>query len=160
MQRKEYARKKKTGDASGLSVGVVVSEFNHDITGGLLEGALDTLRAWKVAERSIAIVRVPGSFEIPLACRNLLKGRKKLDAIVALGCVIKGETKHDEYISSAVSQALIRLMLDTGVPIGFGIITPNSLAQAKARSRGKENKGREAAAAALLMALLGRTTAR
>ena len=73
--------------------------------------------------------------------------------MVALGCIVRGETKHDEYISHAVSHGLMSLMLDTGVPIGFGVITPNNLAQAKARSRGKANKGIEAAVAALSMAL-------
>ena len=152
MQRAHYAKKPNAKDASKLKVALVVSQFNSDITESMLLGALETLRAWKVKERNISIMRVPGSFEIPLACRTIIKKRKP-DALVALGCVIKGETKHDEYISNALSHGLIRLMLDYGVPIGFGVITPNNLAQAKARSRGKANKGIEATLSALEMAL-------
>ena len=152
MQRKHYAKKTTAGDASRLKVGVVVSEFNSDITGPMLAAALETLREWKVSERAISIMHVPGSFELPLAASHLIM-KKKVDAVIALGCVIKGETKHDEYISHAVSHGLMSIMLDTGVPIGFGVITPNNLAQAKARSRGKANKGIEAAVAALSMAL-------
>lgn len=152
MQRKHYAKKALTGDASRLKVGIVVSQFNSDITGSMLAAALETLREWKVPERAISIMHVPGSFELPLGAATLIR-KKKADAVIALGCVIKGETKHDEYISLAVSHGLTSLMLDTGVPIGFGVITPNNLAQAKARSRGKANKGIEATIAALAMAL-------
>lgn len=153
MQRKHYAKKTATKDASKLRVGIVVSEFNIDITESMLAGALETLRAWQVKESNVRVLRVPGSFEIPLGCAKLLASRQKPDALIALGCVIKGETKHDEYISHAVSHALQNLMLAYAVPIGFGVITPNNLAQAKARSEGKGNKGREAALAALEMAL-------
>lgn len=151
MQRAHYAKKAVSGDASRLKVGIAVSEFNSDITGAMLAAALETLREWKVPKRAITIMHVPGSFELPLACAKLIK--KKADAVIALGCVIKGETKHDEYISSAVSHGLTRLMLDSGIPIGFGVITPNNLAQARARARGKANKGIEATIAALRMAL-------
>lgn len=154
MRRVEYAHKKQArGGASRLRVGIVVSSFSSDITEPMLEGALETLRAWGVPEKSRTIVRVPGSFEIPLACAKLLRGKPHPHAIIALGCVLKGETKHDEYISSAVSHGLMRLMLDYGVPIGFGVITPNTLAQARARSGGKANKGVEAVDAAISMAL-------
>jgi 6,7-dimethyl-8-ribityllumazine synthase len=152
MQRSHYAKKAPSGDASRLKIGIAVSEFNEDITGAMLEGALATLREWQVPEKAITIMRVPGAFELPLACRRLIK--KKADAVIALGCVIKGETKHDEYISHAVAHGLTQLMIETGVPIGFGVITPNTLTQAKARSKGKENKGIEAAVAALRMALV------
>lgn len=152
MQRGHYAKEKKTGDASKLKVGIVVSNFNSDVTDSLLEGALETLSAWKVKNTNVITVRVPGAFEIPLACMRLIK-KKKVGAVVALGCIIKGETKHDEYIAHAVSHALQRIMLDTLVPIGFGIITPNTLDQALERSRGSANKGPEAAQAALEMAI-------
>jgi len=152
MQRRHYAKKIDVGDASRLKVGIAVSEFNSDITGSMLEAALETLREWKVPKKAINIMYVPGSFELPLASAKLIK--KKADVVIALGCVIKGETKHDEYISNAVAQGLTQLMLTTGVPIGFGVITPNNLAQAKARSRGRANKGIEATIAALRMALV------
>lgn len=154
MQRTEYAKKRAAKDASKLRVGVVASRFNEDITESMLEGALETLKEWKVKDKNISLVRVAGSFEIPYGCTTLLRKKQKPHAIVALGCVIKGETKHDEYISMSVAHALQQLILKSGIPIGFGIITPNTLDQAKARSRGKANKGREAAEAALEAALL------
>ncbi len=151
MQRKQLARKD-TRNASRLSIGIVVSEFNSDITESLLEGALDTLYDWQVNPKKVSVVRVPGAFEIPLAAARLAR-TKRFDTLIALGCVIKGETKHDEYIAHAVASGLMTIMLETGVPVAFGVITPNSLAQAKARSRGKTNHGAFAARVALEMAL-------
>ena len=110
------------------------------------------LREWRVSEKNTNVLRVAGSFEIPYGCLNLIQ--KKPDAIIALGCLIKGETKHDEYIASAVSHGIMRLSLDYKIPIGFGVITANNITQAKARSSGNANKGAEAAIAALEMALL------
>ncbi|MBI5456818.1 6,7-dimethyl-8-ribityllumazine synthase [Candidatus Kaiserbacteria bacterium] len=153
MQRKHYALPVRAKDASKLRVGIVISRFNADITDNLLCGARETLEQWGVKKANVHVFHVPGSFELPLGALKLIR-KKKLDCIVALGCVIKGETKHDEYIASAVSHGFIRLMLDHAIPIGFGVITPNSLAQAKVRSRGKTNKGSEATIAALEMALL------
>lgn len=152
MQRDQYEKETLPQDASALTVGIIVSEFNSDITEGMLAGARETFAAWKVKDENITVRHVPGAFELPLGCAQLLK-EKKYDLLIALGCVIKGETKHDEYISHAVSQAIMRLQLETLVPIGFGVITPNTLEQAQARSAGKANKGSEAAIAALRMAL-------
>ena len=143
----------KPKDASKVRVGIVVSEFNSDITEHLLLGALTTLTEWKVREKNITAVRVPGSFEIPLGAARLAAS-KKYDCIVAIGCILKGETKHDEYIAHAVAEGLMRVMLDTGVPVAFGVITPNSLAQARIRSRGATNHASFAARAALEMALV------
>lgn len=154
MQRTEYAKDYEAKDASKKTVGIVVSRWNSDITESMLEGALTTLKKWNVKERNIAIVRVAGSFELPYGCLTLLKKKKKPDAILALGCTIKGETKHDEYIASAVAHGITDLSLAFGLPISFGVITANTLAQAKARSRGISNKGSEAAVAALEAALL------
>lgn len=154
MQRKKK-EVVKAKDASKLKIGVVVSTYyEEEITGRLLEGALETLRAWKVAEKNITVVRVPGSFEITYGCLSLLQSKKKCDAIIALGCVIKGETDHDQYISHAVAQGIVEMMIKYGTPISFGVVTTNNLAQAKARSTGTNNKGIEAATAALEMALL------
>lgn len=133
-------------------MGIVVSSWNGDITRNLLAGAEKILHEWHVPEKNIHVLRVAGSFEIPYGCLKLIR-RSKPDAIIALGCLIKGETKHDEYIASAVSHGIMRLSLDYKIPIGFGVITANNLAQAKARSRGSTNKGAEAAVAALEMAL-------
>ena len=153
MQREHYEKTPVARDASALKVGVVVSQFNSDITEGMLEGALATLREWKVEDANITVLRVPGSFEVPFGCAKIVK-TKKPDAIVALGCIIKGETSHDHYIASAVSQGIMDLIIEHGVPISFGIITTNNLSQAKVRSTGETNKGKEAAVAALEMALL------
>lgn len=153
MQRKEYKKERPAGDASKLKIALVVSRFNSDITESMLEAARMTLREWGVNEKKTIVVHVPGSFEIPVACQKVI-AKYKPNAIVALGCVIQGETKHDHYISSAVSHGIMRLSLDHKVPISFGILTTNNLAQAQARSRGRENKGHEAARAVLETALL------
>jgi len=155
MRRK--TKSAEVGDASRLSVGVVVSKYNADITDGLLAGALETLRAWNVKEKNIRVVRVPGSFEIPFGCLTLLSGKKKPDAVIALGCIVKGETEHDRYIASAVSSGIVNLTIAYKTPISFGVLTTNNLAQARIRSRGNDNKGSEAAAAALESALLARS---
>lgn len=153
MRRKHYEKEIKAGDASGLTAGIVVSRFNEDITKGLLKGALATLKEWKVKSANITTVWVPGSFELPYGCQKLILD-KRPDIVIALGCVLKGETKHDEYIANAVAHGLMRLSLDYKLPVAFGVLTPNTLEQAKARSEGKFNKGREAALAALEVALL------
>src|SRR3989344_7132673 len=153
MQRKEYAKKKTAGDASKLRVGIAVSRFNSDITAGMLDGARTTLREWKVKDANVHVVHVHGSFEIPLACARLIR-KKKLDAVIAIGCIVKGETRHDEYLAQATSYGLMRLMLDVNTPVGFGLITTNNLKQARERSRGENNKGSEATTAALEPALL------
>jgi 6,7-dimethyl-8-ribityllumazine synthase len=151
MLRSEF-KVREAGDGLKLRVGIVVSRFNEDITNALFAGALDTLGAWRVKEKNITVLRVPGAFELPLAASRLLN-KKKFDALVAIGCVIKGETKHDEYISSAVAHGLTSLMMEYRIPIGFGVITPNSLEQAKARAQGETNHGSSAAQAALEMAV-------
>jgi len=153
MRRDEVNKKVKPQDASKLRVGIVVSDFNADITHALLEGALEALLEWKVQEKNISVVHVPGGFEIPLACKRLLRAKIKPHAIVALGCVLKGETKHDEYISHAVAGGIMHVMLENNVPISFGVLTPNTLEQAKVRSMGEMNHGKYTAVAALEMAL-------
>ncbi len=153
MQRKEHVKKGTPSDASKLKIGIVVSQFNTDITERMLVGALDALRSWGVKEGNIKLVRVPGSFEIPLGCLRMIK-RRKPHAIVAIGCIVKGETRHDEYLASAVSHGIMKLSLQYNTPISFGVLTTNDLAQANVRSAGNTNKGTEAAVAALEMALL------
>ena len=152
MRRAHYVRKQKSRDASRFKIGIVVSDFNSDITHALLRGALQTLAEWNVGKENIMVKHVPGGFEIPFGCLQLIRTDKP-DAIIALGCVIKGETKHDEYIANAAAQGIMSVSLKHHIPISFGVLTPNTLQQAKVRSRGKENKGIEAAVAALTMAL-------
>ena len=153
MQRKHYDKEIERKDASKLRVGVVVSRFNEDITGRMLEGALETLRAWGVKEKNITVAHVPGSFVLPYGALKIIK-KTKPHAVVALGCVIKGDTDHDKYIADAVSYGLMRLSIDHFIPVSFGVITTNNLEQAVVRSTGKSNKGPEAVVAALESALL------
>lgn len=151
MQRGEYAKAREVGDGSALTIGVVVSDFNEDITGGLLTGALETLKEWNVPDDRIHVLHVPGSFELPFGCQKIINDEQP-NAVIALGCVIKGETDHDRYIADAVANGLMRVSLDEKTPISFGVITVNTLEQAHIRSTGETNKGREAAQAALLLA--------
>lgn len=154
MQRKNMAAQEVVRNASALKIGIVVSEYYADvITGKLLMGALDVLKKARVGQKNITVVSVPGCFEIPYGCITLLK-QKKFDALITLGCIVKGETEHDRYIASAVSRGIMDLTLSYQVPISLGVITVNNLAQAKVRSTGQNNKGREAALAAVAMAFL------
>jgi 6,7-dimethyl-8-ribityllumazine synthase len=137
-------------DGQKLKIGIVISRFNDDITKKMLTGALDCLKENNVNDKNIKTVWVPGSFEIPLACKRLAAS-KKYDALIALGCIIKGETDHNYFIALEVSRGIMDTMLKDSLPIGFGIITTNNLKQAQERSTIKNNKGREAAEAALMM---------
>ena len=153
MQRKEFLKAKPTRDASRLTVGIVLAEFNPDITESMLEGARKALHEWKVSPKNIKIFRVYGSFDLTYACDRMIKSHKP-HAVIALGCIIKGETDHDRYIASAVTHGLTDLAIKHGIPVSLGILTTNNLAQARTRSRGKTNHGEKAAVAALQAALL------
>ncbi len=143
-----------------MRVALVISRYNENITRGLLDGALAVLKTRAVKVHPNDIVWVPGAFEIPLAVQAAAKSGV-YDAVIALGCVMKGETMHDQCIAQAAAQGLMRIMLKTGVPVAFGILTPNTLAQAKARAgKGTANKGMESAEAALEMAGLLKTLER
>ena len=106
--------------------------------------------ARNVPRKNITVARVPGSFELPLACRRMAE-TGKYRALVALGCIIKGETDHYRYIAAEAARGIMAVMLASGTPIGFGVLTCDTLAQAQARSSGAQNKGAEAARAALQM---------
>jgi 6,7-dimethyl-8-ribityllumazine synthase len=141
-----------TGRASGLRMAVVVSKYNDFVTDRLQVAALAALAAAGVASSDITVVRVPGAFEIPLAAQHAAES-KRYDAIICLGCLIRGETAHFEYISSAVSHGLTAAAAATGVPMAFGVLTTNSAEEALARAgEGSGNKGHEAAVAAIEMA--------
>jgi 6,7-dimethyl-8-ribityllumazine synthase len=134
--------------------GIVVSEWNSDITNSLLQGAIDTLKANNVEEKDIYIQYVPGSFELPFGASKLLE-KKKFDAVICLGCVIQGETRHFDFICNAVSNGIMEVSLKKDIPVIFGVLTTNTLEQAQDRSGGKHgNKGVEAAITALKMASL------
>ena len=141
-----------TPPAAGLRVAVVVSKFNDLVTDRLQAGALAALAAAGVAEADITLVRVPGAFEVPLAAQHVAATARH-DAVVCLGCLIRGATPHFEYISSAVSHGLTAAAAATGVPMTFGVLTTNSVEEALERAgEGTSNKGWEAAAAAIEMA--------
>ena len=132
-------------------VAIVVSRYNEDVTGRLLDGALATLREHGVDEERITTIDVPGAFEIPLAADRLARSGR-YTAVVCLGAVIQGETMHHEYINQQVAAAIMRISLETGIPVAFGVLTCQTLDQALARAGGAAgNKGREAALAALDM---------
>src|SRR5215471_12321271 len=119
---------------------IVASEYNSVIVNRLIDGALKALKG----QKQVSVIRVPGSFEIPLAAKHAALS-KKYDAIVALGCVVRGETSHFEYISSSVSQALQLVALETGLPVGFGVLTVDTVQQAMETSRESRNKRPEPA---------------
>lgn len=142
----------KVPNGEELKIAIIVSEWNEGITDKLYEGAIETLTKHGVLEENIHEMLVPGAFELPVAAKMLLK-KYSLDAVISLGCVIKGETSHNEYINQAVAQGLTTLSIATGVPCIFGLLTPNDEQQAKDRAGGKHgNKGVEAAITALRMA--------
>jgi 6,7-dimethyl-8-ribityllumazine synthase len=126
-------------------IAVIASEYNSVIMDRLIAGAKRALK-----DHEYVTFRVPGSFELPLAVKRAALS-KKYDAVVALGCVLRGETPHFEYISEAVSNGLEQVSLETGVPIGFGVLTVNTVQQAMDRCGESGNKGFEAAATALEM---------
>ncbi len=145
---------------NGLRIAIVVSRWNELITNRLLDGARDALRRHGVAEEHIDIAWVPGSFEIPLVCRQLAE-RGQYDAIIALGAVIRGATSHYEHVAGAVSSGIAQVSLQTGVPCIFGVITTENIEQAIERAGTKAgNKGFEAATAAIEMATLLRSLKR
>lgn len=143
--------------ATGLKIAVVVARFNQFVTDRLLEGATDAFLRHGGNPADLEVVRVPGAFELPLAARHLAQGGR-YDGVVALGAVIRGETPHFEYVSSAAASGLAAVMNDTGVPVGFGLLTTNTVEQAIDRAGAKAgNKGGEAMLTAIEMVNLLKT---
>ena len=148
-----------SSDGRGCRFGIVVSRFNNEVTDGLLRGAREALARANVAAEDVSLLRVPGAFELPLAVQKLAES-KRVDAVIALGCLIKGDTMHFEYIADATSQALMQVSTQTGVPVAFGLLTTLTDEQAEERAApGDANKGREAALAAVEMVTLLRRLA-
>jgi 6,7-dimethyl-8-ribityllumazine synthase len=142
--------------AKGLTFSLIVSRTNEFITARLLEGALDALRRHGAEEEQITVVRVPGSYEIPLAAKRLAASGR-YNAVICLGTVIRGATPHFEYIAGEVAKGVATASLDTGVPITFGVLTTDNIEQAIERAGSKGgNKGFDAACAAIEMANLFR----
>ncbi len=133
-----------TLDAKGLKIGIVVSRFNGFVTDKLLDGALDALKKLGADEAGITILKVPGSFEVPVVARKLAAS-KKVDGIVCLGALIRGETPHFDFLSAEVTKGLAQTALDSGVPVSFGILTVETLEQGIERAGAKSgNKGWDA----------------
>jgi 6,7-dimethyl-8-ribityllumazine synthase len=142
------------GDASGMRIGIVVSEWNHEITGNMLEGAKATLVEHGVSESNIYVRWVPGSFELPFAAQILLESIA-VDAVICIGCVIRGETAHFDYVCQTCATGIKDVSLKYSKPVIFGVLTDDHIDQSRARSGGElGNKGVEAAAAALKLAYL------
>ena len=140
----------------GLRIGIAVARFNEVITQRLLDGAVDALHSHGVAYDDILVAWVPGAFELPVACQWLAR-TGKVDALVMLGAVVRGGTDHYEYVCSGVTDGAMRVELDTGLPLGFGVLTCAEMDQAVARAGGEHgNKGADAAIAVLAMADLRR----
>ncbi len=138
--------------AKGLKFGIVMGRFNDFITSRLLDGAVDALIRHGADEKDIEVVKVPGSFEIPLAAKKLAS-KGIYNAIICLGTVIRGATPHFEYVAAEVSKGIAAASLETGVPIAFGIITSDTIEQAIERAGSKAgNKGWDAAITAIEMA--------
>ncbi len=142
--------------AEGLKFGIVASRFNHMLVDRLVEGAIDCILRHGGSEENIELARVPGSWEIPVAVKKFLE-REDIDAVIALGVLIRGSTPHFEYIASEVSKGIANLSIEAGKPVSFGIITADNLEQAVERAGTKMgNKGWESALSAIEMANLFR----
>jgi len=142
--------------AAGCRFAIVVSRFNPEITAGLLAGAREALIEADVQAEDVIVLRVPGAFELPLVAQRLAESGQ-FDAVICLGCLIKGDTMHFEYIADSVAHGLAQVALQSGIPVALGVLTTLTEAQAVERAApGPGNKGAEAARAALEMASLFR----
>ncbi len=135
-------------DGSGLRVAIIASRFNQELCDAMLEDAKAALKSAGLKQEDVAVVRVPGSFELTVAASRLAS-TDDFDAIVCLGVLIKGETRHDQYIADAVAQGLTDVAINTGIPVAFGVLTTETKAQAEARALGSQKKGWEAAMSAV-----------
>ena len=139
-------------DASGLKIAVIASRFNDFVTARLIEGAVDCLTRHGSGDKDLTVIRVPGSFELPLAAKRAASSGK-FDAVVCLGALIRGQTPHFDYIAAEVTKGVAQVSLDSGIPVTFGVITADTLEQAVDRAGAKSgNKGFEAALGAVEMA--------
>lgn len=138
-------------NASGMKIAIAVAEWNYEITGALLKGAVDTLKKHGVWEKNISIKHVPGTFELTFAASAMME-YEEVDAIIVLGCVIQGETRHFDFICNGVTNGITNLNSQAEIPIIFGVLTTETQQQAIDRAGGKHgNKGDEAAITAIKM---------
>lgn len=139
-------------DNANFKIGIIVSMWNDAVTGALKEGALNTLWEAGVPKGNTLVYHVPGSFELPSAAAMLLEANEDIDAVICLGCIIQGETRHFEFIAQAVADGIAKVGIEYTIPVIFGVLTCDTAEQAADRSGGKHgNKGVEAAASCLQM---------
>ena len=130
--------------AEGLKIGIILSRFNQFISGRLLEGALDALNKLGATDKDISIYKVPGSFEVPVIAKKLAEG-KKVDGIICLGALIRGDTPHFDYLSAEVTKGLAQISMEEGIPVSYGILTVDTIEQGIERAGTKAgNKGYDA----------------
>lgn len=141
-------------DGTGRRFAIAAGRYNHEISQRLVDGATAALTEHGVSARDVRVAWVPGSFELPLAAQRLAQAGG-VSAVICVGCIIKGETNHDELVAHAVAAGIMQVALATGVPVLFGVVSANDRRQAMARAGGAVNRGREAALAALEMAAGG-----
>lgn len=138
-------------DASNMKFGIIVSEWNNNITGKLLSGAINTLEKHGTKRENILVKTVPGSFELTYGANQMIQ-QNKFDAVIILGCVVKGDTPHFDYVCQGVTQGITHLNATTNIPVIYGLITTNNMQQAEDRCGGKlGNKGDECAITAIKM---------
>ena len=138
-------------DASDMRFGIVVSEWNSNITGALLEGAVNTLKMHGVKDENLLVQTVPGSFELTYGSAQMIKSGK-VDAVIAIGCVVRGDTPHFDYVCEGTTQGIAHLNATCDIPVIYGLITTNNMEQAEDRAGGKlGNKGDEGAITAIKM---------
>ena len=139
---------------SGLRIGIVVARFNETVTARMLAGAREALQQHGVRDEDVDVAWVPGAFELPLIAKKLAESRR-YDAVVCLGAVIRGETPHFDFVAGEAARGVQQVALETGVPVAFGVITPNTVEQAMDRAGGRiGNKGYDAITTAIEMAAL------
>ncbi len=157
MKKKNLSDVSASKGKSNFTIGIVVSEWNTEVTYAMRDAASRFLIEHGIDEKNIKIASVPGSFELPLGASMMLDADDNMDGVICIGCVIQGETRHFDFICDAVAQGTMRVGLDYGVPVSFGVLTCLTYEQAMDRAGGKHgNKGIEAAATCLNMVQLQR----
>lgn len=141
-------------DGRGLRIGIVAARFNAEIVERLVETAWEELGRLGVRPEDVILLRVPGAFELPIGAQALLRSAAPPDAVVCLGAVIQGETPHFDFVAGAAATGILRVGLDTGRPVIFGVLTTNTMAQARDRADGRHHRGADAARDAVEMARL------
>ncbi len=157
MKKKNLSDVSSNKAKNNFNIGIVYSEWNEAVTYAMRDAAKQYLLEHGVAESQIKMASVPGSFELPLGASMMLDADEQMDGVICIGCVVQGETRHFDFICDAVAQGIMRVGLDYGVPVSFGVLTCNTYEQATDRAGGKHgNKGVEAAATCLNMIQLQR----